>query len=282
MPIFLPSPTQLCYTTNRNPKKNTKGYFLMTDGPLPLAGKTALITGSSQGIGRATALRLAQSGANVVINYRNNKSAALEAQATIEALGRKCLAIQADVSQEEGVQQLFTQATQELGPITILVNNAGTTRDKLILQMSLADFEHVMDTNLRSAFLCTKAVLRSMMKARWGRIVNVASTAGLLGSAGQANYAASKAAILGLTLSTAREMASRNVTVNAITPGFVSTELTSTVTEQQRAYILENTPLGRAGTTDEVAAAIHFLCQPEAGYITGQILSVDGGLSIHI
>lgn len=254
----------------------------MTAESLPLADKTALITGSSQGIGRATALRLAQSGANIVVNYRNNRSAAQETQATIETLGRKCVVIQADVSQEEEVQQLFTEATQALGPITILVNNAGTTRDKLILQMSLADFEHVMDTNLRSAFLCTKAALRSMMKARWGRIVNVSSTAGLLGSAGQANYVASKSAILGLTLTTAKEMASRNVTVNAITPGFISTELTSTVTEQQREAILDATPLGRFGTTDEVAAAIHFLCLPEAGYITGQILSVDGGLSIHI
>jgi 3-oxoacyl-[acyl-carrier protein] reductase len=254
----------------------------MTTGPLPLAEKTALITGSSQGIGRATALRLAQSGANIIINYRNNRSAAQETQAAIETLGRKCIIIQADVSQEEEVQQLFTEATQALGPITILVNNAGTTRDKLILQMSLADFEHVVGTNLRSAFLCTKAVLRSMMKARWGRIVNISSTAGQLGSAGQANYVASKAAILGLTLTTAREMASRNITVNAITPGFISTELTSTVTEQQRESILDATLLGRAGTTDEVAAAVHFLCLPEAGYITGQILSVDGGLSIHI
>jgi 3-oxoacyl-[acyl-carrier protein] reductase len=263
-------------------QKNNEGYFSMTDGPLPLAGKTALITGSSQGIGRATAIRLAQSGANIVINYRNNSSAAQEAKATIEALGRKCIAIQADVSQEEEVQHLFTEAAQELGPIAILVNNAGTTRDKLILQMSLADFDHVMTTNLRSAFLCTKAALRGMMKARWGRIVNVASIAGLLGSAGQANYAASKAAILALTLSTAREMASRNVTANAVTPGFVPTELTSTLTEQQREFILSNTLLGRFGTTDEVAAAIHFLCLPEAGYITGQILSVDGGTSAHI
>lgn len=254
----------------------------MTEALLPLAGKTALITGSSQGIGRAAALRLAQSGADIVINYRSNHGAAEEAKAAIEALGRKCVAIQADVSQEEDVQRLFTEAVQALGPITILVNNAGTTRDKLILQMSLADFEYVLNTNLRSAFLCTKAVLRGMMKARWGRIVNVSSIAGLLGSAGQANYASSKAAVLALTLSTAREIASRNVTVNAITPGFVPTELTSSVTEQQRDYMLNATPLGRFGTTDEVAAAIHFLCLPEAGYITGQILSVDGGLSIHI
>ncbi len=186
------------------------------------------------------------------------------------------------MSQEEDVTRLFAEATRELGPITILVNNAGTTRDKLILQMSLADFEHVMDSNLRSAFLCTRAVLRSMMKARWGRIVNVSSIAGLLGSPGQANYGASKAAMIALTLSTAREMASRNITANAVAPGYIPTELTSTLTEQQRQSILDGTPLGRFGTTDEVAAAICFLCLPEAGYITGQVLSVDGGTSMHV
>jgi 3-oxoacyl-[acyl-carrier protein] reductase len=254
----------------------------MTDGQLPLAGKIALVTGSGQGIGRATALRLAQSGADIILNYRRNNAAAEETQAAIRALGRRCIAVQADVSQEEDVQRLFTTATQTLGPITILVNNAGTTRDKLILQMSLTDFEYVMNTNLRSAFLCTKAALRSMIKARWGRIVNVSSAAGLLGNAGQANYAASKAAILSLTLSTAREIASRNVTANAIAPGFIPTELTSIVNEQQREYVLNSPPLGRFGTTEEVASAIHFLCLPEASYITGQILSVDGGISIHI
>ena len=255
----------------------------MTNGQqMPLAGKIALITGSGQGIGRATAQRLARDGADIVINYRSNADAAAEAKASIEALGRRCVVIQGNVSQEEDVARLFAEANQALGPVTILVNNAGTTRDKLILQMSLAEFEHVVDTNLRSAFLCTKAALRGMMKARWGRIVNVSSVAGLLGSAGQANYAASKAAIVALTISTAREMASRNITANAIAPGYVPTELTSLLTDQQRKYILDSTPLGRAGTAEEVAAAIGFLCSPEAGYITGQILCVDGGMAMHI
>ena len=255
----------------------------MTDTEqLPLTGKIALVTGSGQGIGRATAQRLAKTGADIVINYRSNTTAAEEAKASIEAIGRRCIAIQADVSQEEDVTRLFAEAQQGLGPVTILVNNAGTTRDKLILQMSLADFEHIMNSNLRSAFLCTKAALRNMMKARWGRIVNVSSVAGLLGNAGQANYSASKAAIFALTLSTAREMASRNITANAIAPGFIPTELTSKLNEQQLKMMIEATPLRRFGTTDEIAAAISFLCMPEAGYITGQILCVDGGMAMHI
>jgi 3-oxoacyl-[acyl-carrier protein] reductase len=254
----------------------------MTEQPLPLAGKLALITGSSQGIGRATAIRLAQSGADIVINYRSNANAAAEVKAHIEDMGRRCIAIQADVSQEEDVSRLFAGANEALGPIAILVNNAGTTRDKLIIQMSLADFEHVLNTNLRSTFLCTKAALRGMIRARWGRIVNISSPAGLLGNAGQANYSASKAAIVAFTISTAREMASRNITANAIAPGFIPTELTSLLTEEQRKFLLDVTPLGRFGTPEEIAAAINFLCSPEASYITGQILGVDGGMTMHI
>jgi 3-oxoacyl-[acyl-carrier protein] reductase len=249
---------------------------------LPLTGKVALVTGSGQGIGRATAQHLARAGADIIINYRSNSDAAAEAQASIEELGRRCIAIKADVSQEEEVTRLFNEATQALGPVTVLVNNAGTTRDKLIIQMSLADFEHVMNSNLRSAFLCTKAALRSMMRARWGRIVNVVSIAGLLGPAGQANYAASKSAIIALTLSTAREMASRNITANAVAPGYVPTELTSTLTDAQRKFLLDSAPLGRPGSADEVAAVICFLCLPIAGYITGQVLAVDGGTSMYV
>ncbi|GCE49502.1 3-oxoacyl-[acyl-carrier-protein] reductase [Thermosporothrix hazakensis] len=249
---------------------------------LPLAGKIALVTGSGQGIGRATALHLAKAGADIVVNYRSKAQAAEETKASIEALGRRCITVQADVSQEEDVLRLFNTAQKELGPIAILVNNAGTTNDKLVLQMSLADFEQVIDTNLRSAFLCTRAALRGMMKARWGRIVNISSVSGLLGQAGQANYAASKAGMIALTLSTAREMASRNITVNAVAPGYVPTELSSKLNEQQQQAMIDAIPLKRFGSADEIAVAVCFLCLPQASYITGQILSVDGGMSMHI
>lgn len=254
----------------------------MGEQPTSLAGKIALVTGSSQGIGRATAERLAGAGADIVINYRRNAEAAAEVKAGIEALGRRCITVQADVSKEEEVAHLFAIINEQLGPVSILVNNAGTTRDKLILQMSLGDFTSVLETNLYSAFLCTKAALRGMMKARWGRIVNVSSIAGLLGNAGQANYSASKSGLITLTLSTAREMASRNITANAVAPGFIPTELTSTLTEQQKQAMLEITPLGRFGTPADVAATIAFLCSPEAGYITGQVIRVDGGMAMHI
>ncbi len=246
----------------------------------PLAGRIAVVTGSSRGIGRATALRLASMGADVAINYRSDSAGASETQAAVLALGVRAIVAQADVSQEEDVTHLFQQVEAELGPTTILVNNAGLTRDKLILQMKLEDFDGLLAANLRSAFLCTRAAIRTMMRARWGRIVNVTSISGLMGQVGQANYAASKAGMIALTKSTARELGSRNITANAVAPGFIPTELTSTVSEDFRKYYLDLTPLKRFGAAEEVAAMIGFLCGPEAGYITGQTIAVDGGISM--
>lgn len=247
----------------------------------PLAGRIAVVTGSSRGIGRSTALRLASMGADVAINYRSDSAGASETQAAVVALGVRAITTQADVSQEEDVARLFQQVEAELGPTTILVNNAGLTRDKLILQMKLEDFDGLLAANLRSAFLCTRAAIRTMMRARWGRIVNVASISGLMGQVGQANYAASKAGMIALTKSTARELGSRNITANAVAPGFIPTELTSTVSEDFRKYYLDLTPLKRFGTAEEVAAMVGFLCGPDAGYITGQTIAVDGGISMH-
>ena len=247
---------------------------------LPLAGRVALVTGSSRGIGRATALRLASLGADVVVNYRNDESGAAETVAAIAALGRRSAAIQADVSSETDVTRLFKEAESQIGAVTILINNAGTTHDRLILQMKLEEFEELLQANLVSAFLCTRASLKAMMRARWGRIVNVSSISGLMGQVGQANYAASKAGLIALTKSTARELASRNITANAVAPGYVPTELTSRVSQEFRNYYMEITPLKRFGTPEEVAAAIAFLCTPDAGYITGQTIAVDGGISM--
>jgi 3-oxoacyl-[acyl-carrier protein] reductase len=189
--------------------------------------------------------------------------------------------VQADVSEEADVVRLFQQGEAALGSAaTILVNNAGTTNDRLILQMKLEDFTGVIDANLRSAFLCTRAALRGMLRARWGRIVNVASISGLMGQVGQANYSASKAGLIALTKSTAREVGSRSITANAVAPGFIPTELTSNVGEEIRKYYLDLTPLKRFGTVEDVAALIGFLCSPEAGYITGQTIAIDGGISM--
>jgi 3-oxoacyl-[acyl-carrier protein] reductase len=247
----------------------------------PLAGRLALVTGSSRGIGRAAALRLARLGADVAVNYRSDAAGAGETRQAIQALGRRAEVFAADVSAEADVARLFTEVEERLGPVAILVNNAGTTHDRLLIQMTLEQFESVLHTNLRSAFLCTRAALRSMLRARWGRVVNVASISGLLGQAGQANYAASKAGLIAFTKSVAREVGSRGITVNAIAPGFVPTELTSQVPQSLRDYMLGLTALGRFGEADEIAAAIAFLCSPDAGYITGQTLAVDGGISMH-
>lgn len=245
-----------------------------------LAGKTALVTGSTRGIGRATALELARLGANIVINYRGSAEAAREVQALIEGRGGKAIAIAADVSQSAEVDRLFAAIGETFGAVDMLVNNAGLTRDNLLLRISEADWDAVLATNLKSAYLCAKAALRGMLRARWGRIVNVSSIVGIAGNAGQTNYAAAKAGVIALTKSLAQEVGSRGITVNAVAPGFIETEMTASLPEALRRRMLDHVALGRAGTPEDVAAVISFLCTPAAGYITGQVLVVDGGMGL--
>ncbi len=248
---------------------------------LSLKDKVALVTGGSRGIGRAIATTLAEAGAAVVVNYKSNQDAADEVVRAIEAREGQALAVQADVSQSAEVERLFKTVLERFGKIDILVNNAGITRDNLLLRMREEDFDAVLNTNLRGVYLCTKAALRPMTRARAGRIINITSVVGLMGNAGQANYAAAKAGIVGFTKSTAREIASRGITVNAIAPGYVDTELTGVLSEQIRAAILESIPLGRLGTPQDVASAVCFLASDAAAYITGQTLTVDGGMVMH-
>jgi 3-oxoacyl-[acyl-carrier protein] reductase len=245
---------------------------------IDLHGKVALVTGASRGIGRAIAMALAESGATVIVNYKSNAAAADEVVQAIGAAGGTAQAMQADVSDPAQIEQLFKQIVAEHGRLDILVNNAGITRDTLLLRMKEEDFDAVLDTNLRGVFLCTKAALRPMTKARGGRIINITSVVGLMGNAGQSNYAAAKAGLLGFTKSVAREMASRNITVNAVAPGYIETELTDTLGEQVRAAILENVPLGRLGQPQDVANVVCFLASDAAAYITGQTITVDGGM----
>jgi 3-oxoacyl-[acyl-carrier protein] reductase len=248
---------------------------------LSLKDRVALVTGGSRGIGRAIATTLAVAGATVVINYRGNQAAADEAVQAISANEGQAIAVQADIRQASEVEQLFKTVLDRYGKIDILVNNAGITRDTLLLRMKEDDFDAVIDTNLRGIFLCTKAALRPMTKARGGRIINITSVVGLIGNAGQANYAAAKAGIIGFTKSTAREMASRAITVNAVAPGYIETELTGVLSDQIRTAILDNIPLGRLGTPQDVANLVCFLASDAAAYITGQTLSVDGGMVMH-
>ncbi|OGN81199.1 MAG: 3-oxoacyl-[acyl-carrier-protein] reductase [Chloroflexi bacterium GWC2_70_10] len=242
-------------------------------------GRVALVTGGARGIGRATAVRLARGGARIAINYKGNAAAAEEAKRLVEEAGSTAATIQGDVSVEADVERVVKEALAfGGGKIDILVNNAGITRDDLLIRMTAEAWDAVIDLNLRGAFLVTRAAMRPMMKARYGRIVNVSSVAGVAGNAGQANYAAAKAGLIGFTKTVAREMASRNVTCNAVAPGFVPTDLTSSLLEQMRDTILKNIPLGRFGTVEDVANAIAFLASEEASYITGQVLVVDGGM----
>src|SRR3954470_2281746 len=245
---------------------------------IDLSGKSAVVTGGSRGIGRAIVLRLATQGADVAFSYRGNEAAAEETAKAVEALGRRGLAIQADVSQPESADALIKAALEGFGKIDILVNNAGVTRDDLIMRMSLDDWRTVLETNLFGAFYCIKAVTRPMLKAKGGRIVNITSVSGQAGQTGQANYSSAKAGLIGLTKATARELASRSITCNAVAPGFVLTELTKDLPENLQAQLTERTPLGRFGTVEEIADAVAFLASEEAAFITGQVLAVDGGL----
>jgi 3-oxoacyl-[acyl-carrier protein] reductase len=245
---------------------------------IDLTGKSALVTGGSRGIGRAIVLRLATQGADVAFSYRGNEDAARDTAAEIERLGRRAVAIQADASQPEAAEQVVAAALEAFGKVDILVNNAGITRDDLIMRMSVDDFRAVLETNLFGAFYMTKAVTRPMLKARAGRIVNITSVSGQAGQMGQANYSSAKAGLIGLTKATARELASRSITCNAVAPGFVLTELTKDLPEALQAEITARTPLGRFGTVEEIADAVAFLASDEARFITGQVLAVDGGL----
>jgi 3-oxoacyl-[acyl-carrier protein] reductase len=245
---------------------------------IDLTGKTALVTGGSRGIGRAIVLRLATQGADVAFSYRGNQAAAEATSAEVEALGRRALAVQADAKEQEGAEALVKAVLDAFGKVDILVNNAGITRDDLIMRMKPEDWTDVLETNLFGAFYALKACTRPMLKARSGRIVNITSVSGQAGQMGQANYSSAKAGLIGLTKAAARELASRNITVNAVAPGFVLTELTQDLPEALQAEITNRTPLGRFGTTDEIANAVAFLVSDEAAYITGQVLAVDGGL----
>ena len=245
---------------------------------IDLSGKAALVTGGSRGIGKAIALRLARQGADIAFSYKGNEAAAKATSGEIEDLGRRAVAIQGDVRDPESAESVVKGALEAFGKIDVLVNNAGITRDDLIMRMTPEAWRDVLETNLFGAFWMTKAVTRPMLKARAGRIVNITSVSGQAGQMGQANYSSAKAGLIGLTKATARELGSRGITVNAVAPGFVLTELTKDLPEALQAEITNRTPLGRFGTTEEVADAVAFLASDEAGYITGQVLAVDGGL----
>lgn len=243
-----------------------------------LDGKTALVTGASRGIGRAIALRLAAEGANIAINYAGNTAKAEETKAAIEAAGGKAALFQADVSDSAQVEQMVASVLETFGSLDILVNNAGITRDGLLMRMKEEDFDAVLDTNLKGIFHVTKAVTKIMMKQRSGRIVNMASVVGIIGNAGQTNYAAAKAGVIGFTKSAARELAARGITVNAVAPGFIATDMTAAMPEKAKEATLVAIPLRRMGTPEDVANAVLFLVSDQAAYITGQVVKVDGGM----
>ena len=243
-----------------------------------LDGRVALITGSSRGIGAVIARRMAEAGARIALNYNASLDAAIEVRDSIAAAGGDAMLIAGDVSDEGQTQQAVKAVLEQLGRIDILVNNAGIHRDRLLLRMSPADFDEVLQVNLRGAFLCTKYVMPHLIRQHYGRVINMSSVVGLTGNPGQANYAAAKAGLIGFTKAVAREVASRNVTVNAVAPGYIATGMVEGLSEEQRRQILERIPMGRFGTSEDVAETILFLSSEGAGYLTGQVLTVDGGL----
>ena len=243
-------------------------------------GRVAVVTGGTRGIGRAIALRLAAEGADLAVSYRSDDAAAEETAEEVRAAGVKCEVFKGDVATPEDVQALFKGVSDVFGRVDILVNNAGITRDNIMMRMKQEEFDEVLRTNLGGTYLCTRAALRPMVRARWGRIVNVSSVVGLVGNAGQANYAASKAGIIGFTKSVAREVAQRGITANVVAPGYVETELTGSLPEEVKDQIRNQVPMERFGEAEEVAEVVAFLAGEGAGYVTGQTIAVDGGMTM--
>ncbi|MBU9672101.1 3-oxoacyl-[acyl-carrier-protein] reductase [Planococcus sp. CP5-4] len=243
-----------------------------------LTGKTAIVTGASRGIGAAIARRFAEEGANIVVNYSGSQDKAEAVVAEIEQAGGKAIAVKANVADADAVKAMADAAMEEFGSIDILINNAGITRDNLMMRMKEDEWDDVINTNLKGVFLCTKAVTRQMMKQRAGRIVNIASIVGVMGNAGQANYVAAKAGVIGLTKTTARELASRGITANAVAPGFITTDMTEKLGDDVQSSMLAQIPLARFGAPEDVANAALFLASDEANYVTGQTLHLDGGM----